>query len=82
MAWTYSDWRSQSTTAAKITRLKLHIQEITDAFGPNVSGSDMSVDRSELRQMAADLEQKLDELERSPSSRINGGVSFGTFERP
>lgn len=82
MAWTYSDWRSQTTTAAQIARLKLHLQEVTDAFGPNVSGSDMSVDRSELRQLIADLEQKLADLERSPTSRIGGGVSFGTFERP
>lgn len=76
MAWTYSDWRSQTTTAAQIARLKLHIQELTDAFGPNVSGSDMSVDRSALPQMIQALELKLAELERSPSLRVGGGVSY------
>ena len=76
MAWTYSDWRSQSTTAAQITRLKLHMTEVSDAFGPSVSGADMSVDRAEVRQYLKDLKDELAELEASPSACTNGGLSY------
>jgi hypothetical protein len=27
--WTYSDWRSQTTVAAQLDRLKLHMQEVS-----------------------------------------------------
>lgn len=32
MAWTYSDWRSQATAAARRSRLALHLQELEDAI--------------------------------------------------
>jgi hypothetical protein len=29
VAWIYSDWRSQSTVALQVERLKLHMQEVS-----------------------------------------------------
>ena len=45
MAWTYSDWRSQSTDSAKLARLALHIEEVSNKQGGKlgVSGGGMSI---------------------------------------
>jgi len=32
MAWTYSDWDSQSTPTARLTRLRLHLAEVGDCI--------------------------------------------------
>lgn len=32
MNWTYSDWRSQGSAAARLARLRLHMQEVSDAI--------------------------------------------------
>ena len=39
MAWTYSDWVTypDSNPSAKLARLRLHIQEVTNSIGPDVT---------------------------------------------
>ena len=39
MTWTYSDWRSyaDSNPSAKLARLRLHIEEVTDAITADVT---------------------------------------------
>lgn len=48
MSWTYSDWRSQTTAATQLARLALHMQEIEDAIGKNVSADGKSLDSTHL----------------------------------
>ena len=33
MAWTYADWPSESTYADRLTRLRLHLEEVANAMG-------------------------------------------------
>ncbi len=39
MAWTYSNWTSQSTAAARLTRLRLHITEVSDVLAKVQDGT-------------------------------------------
>lgn len=56
MAWTYSDYVTLSSGAAKLTRLRLHIQEVSDRIsggsytlaGISVSKGDMLALRDQL----------------------------------
>lgn len=42
MAWTYSDWITQSDQTTKVERLKLHIQEVSDQVSFNFSAEGYS----------------------------------------
>ena len=63
--WTYSDWTSQATIALKLTRIRLHIQEVADYLaGFRATGSDSrSGQRHPLDDYLDTLFRKLDELE-------------------
>lgn len=39
MAWTYSDWVTYDAGTAKLTRLRLHIQEVSDYLQKNQEGN-------------------------------------------
>ncbi|MFN4838746.1 MAG: hypothetical protein ACK5MB_00065 [Phycisphaerales bacterium] len=43
MMWQYADWRGYSSDAERLARLRLHIVEVTQKIGPDVSGGNMSV---------------------------------------
>ena len=71
MAWVYADFEQQTTDAAKLSRLHLHIAEVREKYGgkQSVSGGGMSlsVDTGYIAQ----LETRRSELE-SRVRRFNG----------
>lgn len=42
MAWTYSNWRSLTTTAARAARLALYIQEVEDKITADIAADGKS----------------------------------------
>lgn len=85
MAWTYSDWRSQSGAAAQRARLILHMQEVDEAITAAVSDQGKSRDATNLEALAARLQTQLDRLDRqlgtSPESARIGLADFRTGRR-
>lgn len=67
MAWTYSDWVTQTTAASKLTRLRLHIQEVSDRITESMSADGVSHN-------AADIRQYLDSLKRDEREMGAAGV--------
>jgi hypothetical protein len=82
MAWTYEDFEQQTTDAAKLSRLHLHIAEVREKYGgkQSVSGGGMSlsVDTGYL----SGLEARRAELE-TRVRRFNGRtpLSFAHTQR-
>lgn len=70
MAWTYSNWTSQSTAAAKLTRLNLHITEVSDILAKiqdgSISGQQWS--RFDLPRYLEQLYKERDRLEKESAS--------------
>ena len=78
MAWTYADYESASTTpAGKLSRLLLHITEVTQALSAQVSADGKSRDPSLLNDHLTRLNARRMELEEQVSTRANG--NFGRF---
>jgi hypothetical protein len=78
MAWTYSDWVSQSTPAAQLTRLNLHIKEVSDAVG-NEIGSDGKSRSSAATERMLDRLHKHRERLQAIAGGVGGGVSLARF---
>jgi hypothetical protein len=76
-AWQYADWRSMSSDAERLARLRLHIEEVTQKMGPDVSGGGMSVSSGNLDGML----QRLEDEERSLASAVasQSGSGGGTY---
>lgn len=75
MAYSYSNWRSEATVAAQIAALKLHMQEVAERIGNEVTGEGFSRGSASLVQYNGQLQAELERLERSPGNRASGGVS-------
>ena len=63
MTWTYSDYMSQSTPAARLTRARLFHQELTDAITADVQGGGKSRMNSPLTTMLSMVESNIAKLE-------------------
>ena len=77
MAWTYSDWRSQATDTARLSRLRLHMDEVGAKVAAAVS--DGGASRS-----TSDLVAYLDTLrvdENNLIARTNGSTGGAGFFR-
>lgn len=83
MAWTYSDWTSQATDAARLTRLNLHITEVSDAVGREIDADGKRVSSAAVQQYLDTLLRQRERLESRTAggSSVNGGVSFADFRR-
>lgn len=79
MAWTYSDWDQQSTPKAKLARLSLFIQEVTDKIAANVSADGKSRDSSSLNQLLTTLNKRYEQL--LSVAGTTGPVSKVVFRR-
>lgn len=77
MAWTYSDWRSQSTAAQQLARLNLHMQEVSDKIGAEVGASGYQRSSHALTNYLELLETQRVGL--SSAAATGGGVAFGRF---
>lgn len=84
MAYTYSDYITyeESDPATYRSRLRLHIQEVSDLIGPDVAGADMSVQRNALITYRDSLMASLKEAKADPAARINGGLSYARVRDP
>lgn len=63
MAWSYQDYESQSTNAARLTRLRLHIGEVSAYIGVDMSSAAGSVSHGGLTQYLQMLSKRRAELE-------------------
>ena len=63
MAWTYADFESQPTNAAMLTRLRLHITEVSVEFGPDLSINDRSRSNQYLVDYLILLNKRREQLE-------------------
>lgn len=82
MAWTYSDWRSQTTSAAKLSRLRLHMQEITDAIHTRtvqVGADGKSLSRETLMGLLTSLEGQEKSL--AAAAATGGGRAYVRLSR-
>jgi len=79
MAWTYSDWPSQSGTAAKLARLNLHITEVSNSVGKEVSADGKAVSSQATQAYLTTLFAQQNRLESKPGLGIGGGVSVAGF---
>lgn len=83
MAWTYSDWRSQSSDSARLTRIRLHIQELTDYMAADSGSSHGTVAFANIRALIASLELQERTLAKnvegldSTSSAVEGSIIRG-----
>lgn len=64
MAWTYNDWRSQATPALQLTRLYLHLDEVSAQAGADVSSGGKSRATQSLNDYIRILEENARRLER------------------
>lgn len=84
MAYTYHDWITQSTTAAQITRLRLHIAEVALLVGREVSADGKAVGSNSTQRYLDSLYKRLDVLMAMPDATgaVAGGVSHADFTVP
>lgn len=80
--WTYSDWRSQATAALRLSRLNLHLQELTDAVGREISGDGKSKSENNIARMIEILEKERDTLQTRVDRTGTGVVSQVRIRRP
>lgn len=76
MAYTYYDWASQATTAAKLTRLNLHIGEVTLQMGPSVSRDGASRSTADIMQYLRLLTEQQRELQSMPDAASDGKANI------
>lgn len=81
--WTYSDWVTLSG-AARLTRLRLHVQEVADALHSRstaVSADGKSMTREQLVQYYESVARREREMGAAAGGSA-GGVSHIRFRRP
>jgi len=74
MAWTYNDWLSQGSDAAQLTRLRLHIEEVSSEMSAEISSDGHSRNLGSLENYLGRLMDKLAELEALTGSGNRGVV--------
>lgn len=63
MAWTYSDWVTQTTRAARITRLRAHVQEVSDQITAAQQFGQREYDPEVLQRYYDTLLETLDKID-------------------
>ena len=79
MAWTYSDYITLGPTSAGLTRLRLHIQEVTDAITADVSSDGKSMSSGNLVTLRDSLTKERERLAGMPGASgvgIGGGMTI------
>lgn len=80
-AWTYSDWVTYEDGSAKLTRLRLHVKEVTDALngitGYSTDGLSVSRDPGTSRSYLDTLLAELKSLEASFGNSGRAGFTRG-----
>ena len=78
MAWTYSDWVSQSTPAAQLARLNLHMKEVADSVGKELGSDGKTMSSAAVERMLDKLHIRRERLQ-SIAGGVAGGVSLARF---
>ncbi len=80
--WTYSDYITQATTATRLTRLRLHIQEVSNALSSpqSVNSGGHGLSQFDLTELLKDL--KAEEAQLAAATASGGGVGRIRFRRP
>lgn len=81
MSWTYSDWRSQSTKALRLARLRLHMTEVSDKIDNEVSGHGFTEGSGSVTQYLDKLQVQCDRLEASIGESGNAVMSRVRIDR-
>ena len=71
MAWTYSDYVTYPAGDAKVARLRLHLQEVSNQVGRAVSADGKSVSSAEIRQYRSELVKEL-AAEEARAGKVSG----------
>lgn len=58
MAYTYHDWQQQTDPAARLTRLRQHLAEVSALISASISANGSSRSASDLRQYWKDLTEE------------------------
>lgn len=72
--YTYADWVTQTSVDARLTRLRLHIVEVTEKLNIEIAADGKSRSSNAIQQYLDRLLSKETELE-SRSGRISTGVT-------
>ena len=70
MAYTYADWITQADNATRLTRLRLHIQEVSEAMTAGMTADGVSVNPSNLGQYYDMLTKREESLGASNSNNM------------
>ena len=74
--WTYSDWVTYEDGSAKLTRLRLHVQEVSDKLAnPNYATDGLSVSQQNLAAYLVGLNTEREKLEATVGRA--GGTRLG-----
>ena len=84
MAWQYTDWSSQATQALRLSRLRLHVAEVSAAIetrADSVAENGKSITRPQLLLYYQSLVQQLSAAESSTRGRAGGRVLYRPASR-
>lgn len=80
-AWTYSAWRSQSTTAAQLSMLRLHMAEVADKISNERGADSFNVGSQSVTEYYKALVSDEKRLSSSAGAARNGGFSVARLVR-
>jgi len=81
MAWTYSDYATYDYGAARLTRFRLHVQEVSDKIGAEMSDGGASRSTNALQSyLGILLKGQPDEVRRDKTAA--GTIQIFTRARP
>lgn len=75
-AWTYSDWITQATDALRLSRLRLHIQEVSDSLArvKTTEEQDRTTERFDLQNYLESLHVE----EKALRSTVGAAATVGS----
>lgn len=83
--YAYADWPSQSTPSARLSRIRLHIAEVSEKAGQARLGQGSNnydpTDATQYLQLLFAQEERLSKIPGTEGS-VNGGQSVARFRRP
>lgn len=83
MAWTYSNWVTQTTTAAQLVALRAHIKEVSDEISARLATEGKSYDPQPLGDYLKELLRQLATLAQNeaPADLANSARARAAFTR-
>lgn len=85
MAWTYSNWATETTAALRLTALRSHVAEVSAAMetrADSVSENGKSISRPQLQSYLDSLLRSMSTLEGQARGRAGGRSLYRASPRP